>query len=410
MDKKKRLLFSVIIGNTIEWLEFTLFAYLSYKISPHFFPEDMPSAALLKTYMIFGTSYFTRPFGSLVFGYLGDKLGRVFVLRHSLIIMSIATASMALIPSYEQIGPLSPLLLVCLRILQGLSVSGEFTSSQLVLIEGFGKKNPFSYGTLGPLSASLGMVLGGLMAGLVYAEFLPESAWRVAFLASSLLGFVGVYLRHNLPEPAAFRKMLKENKLEKNPPFAALVKSPFAFSLCFFTSMFISNFVYLGSFFFERLAFASTQLPKGEIHNRVILGQIIASLVMLMGFFAMKRVPPKPYTILTLIAAVLLSPVMMHLATVPNLKVIFLGQILYGLINGLASSTLLTLVSLEFPPQTRMSGTSFAWSLGASLFGGTSLFLGELLFSKGLTPMIGLYISLSAFLCLVFVAQTKRIT
>ena len=206
MKKQKETLtiLAILAGNTLEWLEFTLFAYISHKIGTHFFSHDTQALATLKTYMIFGSSYIARPLGALFFGHIGDRLGRVIVLKNSLLLMSFATASIALIPSYENIGILSPILLIFCRLLQGFSVSGEFNSSLLILIETFGKDKPFCFGLLGPMSASLGMLLGGLISSLVYSGFLPENAWRFVFLSSSFLGFIAYYLRRTLVESQAF--------------------------------------------------------------------------------------------------------------------------------------------------------------------------------------------------------------
>ena len=407
--KNRLLLLSIIIGNTIEWLEFTLFAYLSIKITPYFFPHDAASLGLLKTYMIFGTSYFVRPLGSIFFGYIGDRIGRVSVLKHSLIIMSIATASIALIPSYREIGYLSPLLLVLLRIFQGLSLAGEFNSSQLLLIEIFGKDKPYSFGVLGPLSASLGMVMGSILSSLVYSGYLADDSWRIAFLSSAFLGLLAYFIRKFLKEPSGFLNLKEKGLLEKHPPLAALKKNKYAFFLCFFSSMFISNFVYLGSFFYERIAFTSSSIGNAQIHKIIIWGQILASLIMTSAFFFLHKVNPRRYTLIALGLSTLLAPIMISCAMTDKIYFIFFGQCLYGILNGLVSSSLLTFINLQFPLQTRMSGTSLSWSLGASLFGGTSLLIGELLHRNGNTILIGFYISLSAFLPLLLIIRKKKI-
>lgn len=391
---------ATLTGNTLEWLEFTLFAYISHKISPHFFSQDTQALATLKTYMIFGSSYLARPLGALFFGYIGDRLGRVVVLKNSLLLMSIATASIALVPSYENIGILSPILLALCRILQGFSVSGEFNSSLLILIESFGKNKPFCFGLLGPLSASLGMLLGGSLSSLVYSGFLSENSWRFVFLSSSFLGFIAYYLRKTLVESPAFLEAREENRLKKNPLLQVFKTNKKAFLLCFLCSMFISNFVYLGSIFYEKLAQNAAFFSNREVHSVILIGQFLATLTMVFCFFIFKKnkFSAKKICLASLLLAIFLSPFMIKFSISSSFTLLILGQIFYGLINGLSSSVLLTYVSLAFPSEIRLTGSSFSWSLGAAIFGGSSLLIAENLRLHGHISFIGFYISLSAFL------------
>ena len=405
---KKLKLMALLSGNTLEWLEFTLFAYLAHIIAPHFFSEGSTLSAQLKSYMTFGSSYLARPFGALVFGYIGDRIGRVKVLQNSLIIMSLTTALIPLIPSHKEIGFLSPLFLLILRILQGFSVSGEFSSSQLVLVEELGKKKPFLFGALGPFSASLGMLLGSLLASLVYSGFLPENSWRIAFLGSSFLGFLGYFIRKNFNETEAFKKVCQSKSFERHPPLAALIKNPFSFFVCFLSAMFVSNFVYLGSFFFEKLALQEGLLPPFETHLTIIYGQALATLTMILVAPFIQKEKALYLCITSLGCAIVLSPLMIYCSVSGSFALLFLGQTLYGTINGTISSVLITFVSLQFPPQRRLSGWGLSWSLGAALFGGTSLTLGEVFRSNGYPLLIGFYISMSALFPFLLLVIKKR--
>ncbi len=414
MKKQKETLtiLAILAGNTLEWLEFTLFAYISHKIGTHFFSHDTQALATLKTYMIFGSSYIARPLGALFFGHIGDRLGRVVVLKNSLLLMSLATASIALIPSYENIGILSPILLIFCRMLQGFSVSGEFNSSLLILIETFGKDKPFCFGLLGPMSASLGMLLGGLISSLVYSGFLPENAWRFVFLSSSFLGFIAYYLRRTLVESQVFLQAKQENRLKKNPLLNVFKKNKHAFILCFLCSMFISNFVYIANIFYEKLAQHADFFSKGQVHSVILIGQCLATLTMLVCFFLFKKnnFSARKLCIISLLVATFFGPFIIKFSVSSSFTLLLLGQILYGLINGLSSSVLLTYVSLAFPSEIRLAGSSLSWSLGAAIFGGSSLLIAENLRLHGHIPLIGLYISLSALLALLmFISFNKEI-
>ena len=175
------------------------------------------------------------------------------------------------------------------------------------------------------------MLLGSLLASLVYSGFLPENSWRMTFLGASSLGFLGYFIRKNFNETEAFKKICLSKSFEKNPPLAALIKNPFSFFLCFLSAMFVSNFVYLGSFFFEKLALLETQLPAFETHLTIIYGQALATLTMVLVAPFIQKEKALSLCISSLGCATLLSPLMIYcsVSCIPGSHGSSMGALIY---------------------------------------------------------------------------------
>lgn len=142
----KKIIFATSIGTALEWAEFTFFAYMADQLSGLFFSTEDPSLARLKTYAIFGTSYFMRPIGAVLFGHIGDKHGRKPAIIGTLLLMALATFGIGILPTYKTIGIVAPILLVIFRMLQGIAVAGEFNGAAVLLTE-HDQQHPFLAGS-----------------------------------------------------------------------------------------------------------------------------------------------------------------------------------------------------------------------------------------------------------------------
>src|SRR5438477_5113015 len=133
--RTKQVILSCMVGNWLEWYEFAIFGFLSKQISQSFFPADDPFLAILMTYGVFATGFIMRPVGAILSGYLGDRHGRKVGLLVSIVLMAVPTFCMGILPTYNQIGIMAPILLLICRMFQGISVGGEFSGSVVYLIE-----------------------------------------------------------------------------------------------------------------------------------------------------------------------------------------------------------------------------------------------------------------------------------
>ena len=220
-----RNLISVItassVGTLIEWYDFYIFGSLAAILSTQFFPKDNPTAALLSTLATFAAGFVVRPFGALVFGRLGDLVGRKYTFLVTLVLMGGSTFLIGLIPSYESIGFWAPLLVLLLRLVQGLALGGEYGGAATYVAEhspqgrrGFYTSFIQTTATLG-LFVSLGVIL--ITRQTLGVETFADWGWRVPFLLSILLVAVSIVIRLRMAESPMFSKLKSEGKVSTNP-------------------------------------------------------------------------------------------------------------------------------------------------------------------------------------------------
>lgn len=201
---KKRIIAAGIIGNVIEYYDFALIGFLAVMMGNLFFPSHDPFLSLLGSFGAFAAGMIMRPVGALVFGHIGDRVSRRTALMSSLLMMALPTFLIGLLPTYAQIGIIAPILLVVLRMVQGLSVGGEYASSIVYLVEQSSPKRQNLYGSFVSVGAKIGMALGsgfcGALLWMIGADAMGEWGWRIPFLASIVIAAAGLYLRRNLTD------------------------------------------------------------------------------------------------------------------------------------------------------------------------------------------------------------------
>lgn len=228
-NPRSRVLVASLVGTTIEFYDFYIYATAAVLVFPHlFFPAGNDTTALLASFAVFGAAMVARPLGAVFFGHLGDKRGRKVTLVASLLTMGVATFAIGLLPTYALVGWFAPLLLVLMRLAQGFAIGGEWSGAALVATENAPEGKRAWYGTFPQLGAPLGFILAnGLF--LTIAALMPsddpstpsdtflEWGWRVPFLFSAVMVVVGLYVRLRLVESAAFQRAIEKGKVSKLP-------------------------------------------------------------------------------------------------------------------------------------------------------------------------------------------------
>lgn len=233
MDNKKqevrRVVFASVIGATIEWYDFFLYGVVAGLVfNKIYFPVDDPFISTLLAYGTFAVGFLARPLGGVIFGHFGDKVGRKSMLVLTLMIMGVATVAIGLIPSYESIGIWAPLLLLFFRILQGIGLGGEWGGAVLMAYEFAPKNRRGLYASWPQIGLSAGLCLASGVVALL-SHFLTDEqflnwGWRIAFILSSLLIFIGLYIRSNIKESPEFEK-IKEKNAKNKLPFIVMIKN-----------------------------------------------------------------------------------------------------------------------------------------------------------------------------------------
>ncbi len=203
-----------IVGNVVEWYDFALYGYLAVVIGKLFFPAENPTVSLLASYGVFAAGFVMRPIGAAVFGWLGDTIGRAKTMLISVAMMAFPTIALGLLPDYQTIGIAAPILLIIIRLIQGLSVGGEFSSSVTYMVETAPEGSRGRAGSWANVGSISGMLLGSAAAALVTTIFTGETlegwGWRLPFLFGGVLGLGAIMLRRHLPKSPHFKYMRLE--------------------------------------------------------------------------------------------------------------------------------------------------------------------------------------------------------
>ncbi|WP_051299538.1 MFS transporter [Arthrobacter castelli] len=363
------------IGVLVHWFDWAIYAYLATTIAGIFFPQQDETAALLSVFAVFAIAFFVRPLGSLIFGHLGDTLGRKKTLSIVIITMAAGTLMLGLTPSYESIGIWAPILLVVARIIQGIAAGGEFGSAAAFLAEySPPKKRGFGCSWI-EFGSVLGFLLASMVVAAMFAMFTPEQidswAWRLPFLITVPLALVGLYIRLKIEDTPEYRAL---QELDTVP--AAPIRELFRHnSKQFFQTIGIETF--MNCTFYVVLVYLITYqeqmvgLPSAQAAVLSTVASLTAIMIIPLSGMASDRLGRKPVLITAGFLLVLLPyPLFAYMnqgtAMAGFLSTFGLAAIL-ALILGTHASTAAEL----FPTRTRQSGLSLAYSIAGAFFAGT---------------------------------------
>lgn len=413
MSHKKMAIAAGLFGSTIEWYDFVLYANFAPIFAAIFFPSHDHLTALLLTFGIFATGFLIRPFGALIFGYIGDHFGRRTALIASVCIISLPTLLIGMIPTYNQIGIVAPILLICMRLFQGIAVSGEMNSASNFLVEYFSDKGRGLAGSLVMTAAYLGILFGAaassLTTTLFKSDILHSWGWRVPFWLGGLLGIIGIIIRiysHETP------KFLAESK-SKMPaiPLKSIFKN---YKKVLFLSIGLICIMGTGNYIF--FAFVVTFLTK--IQNFSLKDAHTINLISLCAsifFFPVvgalsDKIGRKPIFKAGLVGFVIFSFPIFWLLSQKQFSYALLGDIILSLILVPIAGVIPTLLSELFPTELRNSGTTLSYNLGVGIFGGSApLIAFKLVFLTGNNFAPAAYLllcTLISFMSLYFITET----
>ncbi|MFJ8818670.1 MFS transporter [Amycolatopsis thermoflava] len=371
---QRKSIVAACIGNFIEWYEFVLYGYFASTIAKLFFPAGDPTAALLLTFALFGVSFVVRPLGGVVFGYIGDRYGRRSALSAIILLISLGTALMALVPPYASIGVAAPVLILVLRLAQGLSAGGEWTGAVAYVIETAPAGRRAYYGSWQTITIVLGMMVASLSA-LLFTEVLSPAAleswgWRVPFLIALPLGLIGLYMRLRLDETPEFAQVAASGEHERAPlratlrhdwrsilRIAALVCSP---TMCTYVLL-----VYGPTFLATELKVPAAQAKLAGFAAMVVMMVLTVVFARLCD-----RVGRKPFLIAGAIWVLVTAPLGFLLLHRLSFGFLVAGLALVVIGEALMLAPQPAIFAELFPTARRYSGVGIGYNIGVVLFGG----------------------------------------
>lgn len=370
----RQIILAGVIGNVIEWYDFALFGYFTPVLSTLFFPSENITISLLETYGVFAAGFVMRPIGAGIFGYIGDRIGRREELFLSVILMAIPTVLLGLMPSYRQIGIVAPLLLILLRLVQGLSVGGEFTGSITYITETAPQNLRGFTASFGSVGATTGILLGSGTAALV-TTLLPESSvmawgWRLPFLAGGLLGSIGVYIRRGLPDSQVFQEHHTANTISLQSALTQHLGSMLQATLVSsgFGAVFYIVLVYLPTY----LNHITTVTLSQALQLNTVMLVLVIIMAPLMGWVSDRFVRRKPLLFIAMISLVVISYPAFLWLNQSQIIWVWLAHISFALLIGTLAGTLSATFVELFPTEARLTGYSVSYNLGLGIIGGTA--------------------------------------
>ena len=372
---QRRVLFASLIGTTIEFFDFYIYGTAAVLVFPQlFFPGSDPATATLQSLATFALAFFARPLGSALFGHFGDRVGRKATLVAALLTMGLSTVAIGLLPTYSSIGVLAPALLALCRFGQGIGLGGEWGRAVLLATENAPPGKRAWFGMFPQLGAPIGFILSTMVFVILSSSLSEEQffawGWRVPFLASALLVFVGLYVRLQITETKAFQSAIDNDERVKVP--IVTVFREHGGTLLLSTLMATTTFVvfYLMTVF--TLSWGTSQL--GYERQDFLMMQIVGvlffgALIPVSAVVADKvgRIPMLIYaTVSIMVFGLVFGPLFVGGGPLVVTVMLSLGLACMGLTYG----PLGTALSELFPTAIRYTGSSMAFNL-AGIFGGS---------------------------------------
>lgn len=376
---RRKLVISSGVANLFEWYDYALFGNLATIIGAKFFPEETQTASLLNAFLVFAAGYLMRPIGGIFFGVIGDKHGRKIALSWAVICMSLPTAIIGILPTYESIGSYASLLMIIMRMIQGLSMGGALTGSISFLIEHSNEKKRGLYGSIPMASICLGILLGNIVSFVTKyivgeVQFLAWG-WRIPFILGIFIMFAGYYIRMYTEETPLFKKAESAGKIPKFPLKEAFEKH--------WKTMLISIAINsTGSIvFYLQAIFVTNYLKINREFSEQYVDQLNGFCYLIMAFvciFAGKLSDVIGRRRLYVILICLIIPLIFNITYILHegdwIEVIA-AQIALGLLAAMYIGPEPALQAECFPTHIRATGLSVSYNLATSIFGGTTPYI-----------------------------------
>jgi metabolite-proton symporter len=403
LKEKRRVVAASAIGTTIEWYDFFIFSTSAALVfSTQFFSALDPGTALLASMATLGVTFIARPFGSAITGHYGDRIGRKKMLILTLGVMGAATVAVGLLPTYAQAGIWSPILLVLMRCLQGFSAGGEWAGAALMAVEHAPADKRGLYGSSSQIGTPIGLILANgvflLMVSVTTEQQFLAWGWRIPFLLSIVLIFLGFYIRNKVHESPVFEEM-KATQREARAPLTQIIrehKRPVALAAATFLANNMVGYIFLS--FLLSYATNTLKIPRPTMLSIVIGGSVSWLAAILFSGWVADRIGARRIFGVMLLWCI---PFMMLVDT-RRVLAISVATLILTVTLGLSYGAQSALFASLFPTRVRYSGASLAYAFGAILGGGFAPFIATYLSQRTQSGIsVGVYMLVMTAISLV---------
>jgi MFS transporter, MHS family, proline/betaine transporter len=374
-----RAIVAASIGNALEWYDFSVYAFFAIYISRNVFVDSGGAVALIDAFLVYGVAFVARPVGAVVLGAYADRSGRRAALTLSLILMAAGSLCIAIAPPYAVVGVGAPLLILCGRLLQGLSAGGEIGGAVSFLVEHAPPERRGAYAAWLQSSMGVSNILGALTGATLSALLTPEQlgswGWRIPFVLGLSVAPVGLWLRATLEETPAFEAAQRERASEPKHLLTSLrdvfVEEPKALVIAAGISIVWVVAVY------TLLLYMPTYMQRslGFSPSQAFTASVVGNVVMASGCIAAGRISDRIGRVLTVRIGTLLLllatyPVLMWVVSTRTVTALFVGQTLFCAIVSVFTGSVPAVLAALFPPRLRSTGVSLTYNFAAVVFGG----------------------------------------
>ncbi len=391
---KGKMIAASMIGNVIEWYDFAIYGNFAASIGRDFFPREEGVAQLLAVFGVFAIGYLARPIGGAVIGYIGDYYSRRTALNISVTAMAVPTVLIGLLPGYETLGLLAPVALILLRVIQGLSVGGEYISSMVFIVERAPAVHRGLMGAVACCGTTLGLLIGSGVAATITAMMTTQTlntwGWRIPFLLGIVVGIVGVIVRRSLSEVAPMERSERSSIVETLRNHWQLVVRAAQLSV-FDAVTFLVMFVYIASW----LQSADGISPAHTLEINTISMMVLLPVRLASGWLS-DRFGRKPVLMLSTGLAVIFAVPLFWVMYHPSTVMVLLGQMGFTVIFGLFSGTQSTMMIESTPSRIRCTAVGLGHNACLGVVGGLTPLVAAWLVERTADELAPAYLIMAA--------------
>ncbi|WP_216353837.1 MFS transporter [Arthrobacter sp. SRS-W-1-2016] len=362
------------VGTLVEFYDFSIYGTAAALVFPKvFFPALGPSAAIVASFAVFGVAFVARPFGSILFGHFGDRLGRKRTLIATMMIMGLATVLVGVMPTTDQIGAAAPILIVLLRIMQGLAAGGEWAGAVLFTAENAPKAKRGVWSMLPSLGSATATTVANATFFITSLTMSTETfvtwGWRVPFIASLVLVAVGMWVRLSVDETAVFKKQLSRSSASRVPLVEAFKRQPRSILLATGTAIILFPFSYIGGAYLASYGTGTLKLDTTFVLGVGMLGGVALFLGIALTGALSDRFGRRRMIMIAMACAIVWSLVLFPIVDSKSLLAFGAAVVLSWFISGVVNGPIGAFLSELFPTRYRYTATGFCYAMG-SVIGG----------------------------------------